>query len=341
MLETINRWGRPWRLTLQLFAEGDAAEGEASGGPATAESAEVLSAVGNGETTLEDGTRVDKRLAERTEKLEKKTGKKILQRSTGSQDQQPAQNQPDQTQPEQKTPEQEFDELIKGKYAKQYQERFQQGLNDRFRNQADLQAKLDGMKPMLDALAKQRGIEPGNVEALSNAILDDDSLYEDEAEKHGMTVEAYKSFRKLEAEAEQARKAQAENQKQQMVRQHLQELSRQGEALKKTFPNFDLQTELKDPTFRRMTAPNSGLTVEQAYYAVHHAELAPQAMQAGIARAKQQIAQTMQANAARPAEGALQSSATASNLTVNPKTMTRKEREEINRRVRMGEKITF
>jgi len=50
---------------------------------------------------------------------------------------------------------------------------------------------------------------------------------------------------------------------------HIEGLRQEGEELKKTFPNFDLQNELQNPVFRRMTAPGSGLTVADAYYAVH------------------------------------------------------------------------
>ena len=337
-----------WDLNLRLF-DGGAAAGAAGGG-AGGTSAEGASGE-SGVEILADGTRMDPRLAERIEKQRKRhperyaagtaapTGDRQGTAPQGTNRQEtPAQGNQAQTA---KTPEQEFDELIKGKYAAQYQARFQQAISDRFRNQEDLQGKLDSLKPMLDALAKQRGVKEGDWDALSKNILDDDSLYEEEAEAQGMTVAAYKNFKKLEAEANAAREAAARNQQQMEIRAHFQNLARQADALKQVFPNFDLQEELKNPQFRRMTSPNSGLSVEQAYYAIHHAELAPQAMAAGIQVARQQFSQSMQANAARPVEGAMQGAAQAAEIHVSPRNMTRAQRAELRERARRGETIVL
>ena len=109
--------------------------------------------------------------------------------------------------------------------------------------------------------------------------------------------------------------------------------------MKARFPGFDLRTELQNPAFRRMTAPNSGLTVEQAYYAIHHDEIAPQAMAAGVQRAQRQISQSLQANGARPVEGAMTGNSGAPDVSIDPRRMSRAEREQIKERVRRGEKI--
>ncbi len=323
--------GSEWNLNLQLFADGGAAGGDAAPGGDNA----GLSAVTGNETILEDGTRVDRRFAERMEKQRKKHPEKNLYQSAAAGDQENQGTNPQAA----KTPDEEFEELIKGRYAEAYQKRFQTALNDRFRNQADLQGQLDGLKPMLDALAQQHGIEAGDYKALSDAILDDDSLYEDEAEEHGMTVEAYKAFKALETEAAQAREAKKAEEERMFFNNHLQNLATQGEELKKTFPDFDLKKELANPVFRRLTAPNSGLSVADAYYAVHHAEIAPRAVQAGIRHATTQISQSLAANAGRPVEGAMQGSSGPANVSIDPRNLTRAQREEIKARVRKGEKI--
>lgn len=341
---------RKWELDLMLFGEGGGAAGGAGDGGAGG------SAEGTpGEGVLEDGTRVDHRLAERMQKQRERHpgrtgGEAILAGqngntagtgvdATGNGANRNAGN-PAQAQ-NAKTPEEEFDELIKGKYRSQYQARFQQGISERFKNQANLQQQLDGLKPMLDALAKQRGVEAGDYEALSKNILDDDSLYEDEAEEKGMTVEALKAYKRMEAAADAARAKEQQSQEEAEFRNHLQKLAQQGETLKQTFPDFDLMTELNNPAFRRMTAPDVGLSVEQAYYAVHHRELAPQAYAAGIQRATTQISQSIQANAARPVEGAMQGNTAAANIHIDPRNMTRAQREELKKRARMGEKIVL
>ena len=331
-----------WILNLQIF-DGGAGAGAAGGaggaGGDAGTSAEGMPA-GNRVTILEDGTQVDQRLAERMEKQRKRHPERAQRGlATPAVPQgMPAQQDAAQTA---KTPDEEFEELIKGKYKDQYQARFQQGINDRFRNQADLQGQLDGLKPMLDALAKQHGTEPGDYKALSDAILDDDSLYEEEAEEAGMTVEAYKNFLALKKEADAARAREEESQEQMAIREHLQKLIQQGEELKKVFPNFDLRTELGDPRFRRMTDPNVGLSVEQAFYAIHHNELAPQAYAAGIQRAQRQIGASIQANANRPVEGAMQGNAATADIHISPRNMTREQRRALAERAMRGEEIVL
>ena len=230
---------RKWELDLMLFGEGGGVAGGAGDGGAGG------SAEGTpGEGVLEDGTRVDHRLAERMQKQRERHhgrtgGEAILAGqngntagtgadATGNGANRNAGN-PAQAQ-NAKTPEEEFDELIKGKYRSQYQARFQQGISERFKNQANLQQQLDGLKPMLDALAKQRGVEAGDYEALSKNILDDDSLYEDEAEEKGMTVEALKAYKRMEAAADAARAKEQQSQEEAEFRNHLQKLAQQGES---------------------------------------------------------------------------------------------------------------
>lgn len=330
---------RKWKLCLTLFGEGDGA----AAAPGS-ESAQTLSAVVNtpqAGDTLQDGTKVDSRLAERMEKQRKRHPERKMQIAT-AQSNTPAEQQGQQ---QNQQIEDEWSQAKKGRFAEQYGRDVQAAVAERFKNQQDnaqlyqeARSQLDGMKPMLDALMQKTGAK--SIDELKNAILDDDSLYEEDAEKMGMTVEAYKSFKKLQEANEALRAQEEQNQQQMMLRSHLEDLARQGETLKATFPDFDLQKELENPVFFRLTAPNSGLTVEQAYYAVHHAELAPQAMAAGIRKAQTQISQSLQANANRPVEGAMQNTA-AADITMDPRKMTREQREEIKRQVRMGKKIVF
>ena len=335
---------RKWNLDLRMF-EGDggaaaAATGDGQNAGGSAAGASSQQTADQAVQVLEDGTRMDPRLAERMEKQRKRHNRDAGAAASvaGGEQSQQAQAQPQQTE---KTPEEEFDELIHGKYAQQYQQRFQSAISDRFKNQADLQGQLDGLKPMLDALAKQHGIEAGDYQALSNVILDDDSLYEDEAEAAGMTVEAYKSYQRLKQHADEMDAREQQAQQEFEIQNHLRNLAMQGEELKKTFPDFDLRRELGNEAFRRMTSPNVGMSVEDAYFAVHRKELMPQVMAAGVQTAQRRIAQSLQANGARPMEGAMQGNSTAADVHISPKNMTRPQRQALKDRARMGEKIVL
>ena len=289
---------------------------------------------------LEDGTQVDDRLAARLEEQARKRkarGEAPVQMQAAA----PQQTVQPEAQPEaEPSLEDQWAEAKKGKFREQYGRDVQAAVNDRFKNQEDANAKLDKLQPMLSALAKQRGIDENDLDGLISDILDDDSLYEDEAEKMGMTVEGYRNFQAMEAENARLKQKEAEEQENEFYRQHLQNLAQQGEQMKQIFPDFDLMKELENEQFRRLTAPGSGLDVRAAYYAIHHDELEPQAMAYGIQRAQQQISQTLQANRQRPMEGAMRTGQPA-DISVDPRRMTREERQKYIERARRGETIVF
>ena len=317
-------------MNLHLFGDGAGAAPAADAGGGEA-------AVPTG--VLQDGTNVDNRLAARMEaqaRRRKERGEEPIS--------QPAAEPPAQSaeKPEPQTQEPSLDdqwkEAKKGKFKDQYARDIQAAIQDRFKNQQDVGQQLSALEPMLKVLRERAGVETND--DLIKHVMDDDSLYEEAAEEAGMTVSAYKQFRQIEDENAKLKQREAEEQEQQFIRNHLQKLAEQGEEMKKTFPNFDLMTELQDERFRRMTAPNSGLDVRTAYYAIHHDELEPQAMAYGIQRAQQQISQTLQANRRRPVEGAIQGGRPA-DVSIDPRKMTREERQRYIERARRGEKIVF
>ena len=114
-------------------------------------------------------------------------------------------------------------------------------------------------------------------------------------------------------------------------RNHLRELERQAEQMKICFPGFDLRQELQNPVFARMTAPGVGLSVEDAYYAVHRRELQSAAVQV----AKQQVSNAIAAGARRPRENGLSGQAPAVS-TFDYRTASRQEREDLKRRIRLA-----
>ena len=126
------------------------------------------------------------------------------------------------------------------------------------------------------------------------------------------------------------------------MREHFGSLTQQAEELKAKYPDFDLQKELGNREFFRLTSPDVGVSVEDAFFAVHHKELAPQMMAYGMDRARQQMGQTLQARGNRPAEGAMKSTGgQAAALRMDPRNMTKAERAEIKRQVRLGRRVSF
>lgn len=111
------------------------------------------------------------------------------------------------------------------------------------------------------------------------------------------------------------------------ARAQLERLRQQEEELRKRVPDFTLTRELENPTFLRLTAPHTGLRLEEAYYATHHRE-----MEERIARASlESAAQAVRAGRARPRE--LRGGQSASTGSGDPRQMTREQREELKKRI--------
>lgn len=330
-------------LDLQYFAEEGAAAAEApaaaeSTGSAAAETGTAGVPVREGDT-LADGTRVPTaRVAAALEKQMKRHPE--LRQVYGQGQAQPVNGQQAQSQQTEQTIQEKWEQLKKGEFKDLYGADVQDAIQKRFKNQKDSAKELEELQPMLQALMQKAGVE--TVKDLSDIVLDDDSLYEDEAEERGMTVEALKHMKALEEEHEK-RKAQDEQDRQeQMFRAHIAGLAQQAEQMKQVFPDFNLDREMQNETFMRLTAPDVGLSVEDAYFAVHRRELAPQMMAYGMNRARQQMSQTIQAQRQRPAEGAMRSQQQAAEMKLDPRNLTRKERDRIRNLIHTGrQRVTF
>lgn len=227
-------------------------------------------------------------------------------------------------------------ELKKGEFKDLYGRDMRDGIRERFKNQEDANKKLTAMQPMLEALMKKAGVE--SVDELQKLVLNDDSLYEEEAEAKGMTVEAYKEFKALQDERDAAAARERRSQEQAQINQHIRGLMQQGEDLKQTFPQFDFAKEMQNEEFRQMTAPKeyggAGLSVKQAYFAAHMDELVPQLIGYGMQRTQQQLGQTIKAHGRRPVEGASRGQGQAEvRHDLNFNSLNRKERDAIRRQI--------
>ena len=335
-------------MNLQLFAEEGAAAAPAGGGAEAGTAAGTAAAepsAYNPGDTLPDGTQVaNARVAAALNRQMKRHPEMRANLGQVPNAQQPA-AQPQQAPGAQQTPageptiEDRWAELKKGEYKELFGRDVQAAVRDRFKNQEDLQGKLNAMQPMLDALMKKTGAE--SVEELSKLISEDDSIYEEEAEAAGMPVAQYREMMRLQKEHDDAVASEQRLREQVANRERFTELHRQGEELKQMFPEFDLMKEMENEAFRNMTMSGQ-LTVEQAYYALHGRELTPQLMAYGMQRARQQMGQTIQATGQRPQEGAMRGRTTAAaEPKINPASLTRKEREMYKQMARRGIPVSF
>lgn len=236
-----------------------------------------------------------------------------------------------------------WEALKKGEYKDLYGADVQAAVQARFKNQADAQAQLadvraelDKVNDVMEMLRGKAGVETND--ELLDLLRNDDSLIEDEAEAAGMTVDRYREFKALQEEHDRRAAEDQENIEKAFWDNHFAQMTAQAEALKQIFPDFDLRTELDNEEFARLTHPKYGnLSVEDAYYTVHRKELEPQMMAYGMERAKQQMSQTIQAQRARPMEGAMRMQGQqAATVRKDFSSLDRKARDEYRRKVLSG-----
>lgn len=236
----------------------------------------------------------------------------------------------------------EFEKLIKGEYKEQFDARMQDTIKQRLKGTKETVEKYNSLAPTLELLSQRYGVDVGNIEALNKAIEEDNSFYEDEALRLGIPVEELKKMRKMERENEMLRKERDERKAEEhAARERAQKYSKwvaeESEA-KKVYPSLSLDEEAKNPKFFNLI--NAGVDVKTAFEVVHRDEMIPTAMQFASERATQKVANSIRANGARPVEnGNASQSATVSKT--DPSKLSSSEFEEIRRRVRAGEKITF
>lgn len=88
-------------------------------------------------------------------------------------------------------------------------------------------------------------------------------------------------------------------------------------------------------------SPNTGISLEDAYFALHHHELMSGMAKTAIQKTKESMSANIQSGMNRPKENGTRTSAPGLDVKTNPKMLTRADREEIRRRVELGEKIYF
>lgn len=230
-----------------------------------------------------------------------------------------------------------WDEIMKDP---EYNKEMQAVVQSRLRSAKGAEESLGKLAPALELLARKHGQDPANIDydALAKAISDDNDYYEDKALEMGVSLETAKRIDQQERENARQQREEARTLEEQKFQNHIMKLEQEGEALKKVFPNFDLRTELRNSTFARMTSPNIGLSVEDAYYAVHRKEIQTAAMQVTAQKVAQKYSNAIQAGSRRPIENGTSGQA-PSVTTFDYRRASKEQREELKRKIRSGEKI--
>jgi hypothetical protein len=225
-----------------------------------------------------------------------------------------------------------YQELIRGEYKDIHTDEVQKIINKRFKETKTLEESNAAQKEVLELLASRYGVDGNNLELLKNAIENDDASWEAAALNANMDVDQYKRWTQLERQ----NKALLEQSEQ---RARLEQSQRQtaawmaeAEALKATYPDFDLEAEVTDQRFQAML--KSGVPMEQCYKVMHFDEL----QEASKKATEQALVQNIRAKGSRPIE---QSSGGTASFEVrnDVSKFTKADRAEIARRVSRGDSV--
>lgn len=283
-------------LDLQLFAEGgDGGDGSGAGGSEGGESAAEIR-VGD---VLPDGTVVDENLA--SSMRENADLYSNLAQEMQARAQAPGQDQGNADQQAgdkaQKGPTREEWEAVKKQFAQFYGEDVHATIDKRFKNQADATKQLERQQKVLDIMMKHANVS--TFDELEEAVTSDE--LEAEASEKDIPVEVLRQLKDLEA----ANAQHNEEMQQAKNREYISGLIQQGQELQKIYPDFDIIRELNEnPRFVQLTSPAVGLSVEEAFNAIHGKDVQAQILAYGVQAGKDQTAKAIRANGMRPVEGA-------------------------------------
>ena len=323
-------------LNLQLFA----GEGAGDGG---AEGAAGATAVDAGQRLLELGVPADKiRRRAKNNAVELPKGAVAnAPQSTGQSSEQAAAA-PNTEEPKSEAPSRmSWDEIMADP---EYNKEMQAVVSARLKSAKSAEETLSKLAPALEVLARKHNLDIENMDydALAKAVNDDDSYYEDKALEMGVDLETAKKIDQEERGNARQQREEARTLEQQRIISHIKSLEAQGHAMKATFPNFDLATELKNPAFARMTSPNVGISVEDAYYAVHRNEIQTAAMQVTAQKTAENLSNAIQAGGRRPVENGVTGQA-ASVTKFDYRNASPEQRAALKQRIReaaaRGEKL--
>ena len=178
----------------------------------------------------------------------------------------------------------EFASLIgkDGKYADAFQKQMQKSFNQRYAKFKDTETKAQRFGDFIETVAmRYPDVDASDIDALEQAFINDTRFSDKRAYETGEDVEklAKNDANELELKrlrardkAEKERKAQAKTAEEFRAR-----LAAEEAEMKKTYPDFDLNTELRDK--RMWEKLKRGEPMRDAYVSLHYDELIKKAVE--------------------------------------------------------------
>lgn len=129
-----------------------------------------------------------------------------------------------------------FEALIKGKYKSEFDARVQDIIRSRFKQNGEMEERLNSLNPLLEGLGRLHNIDPSDIQQLTDVVLNNDALYEEEAMERGMSIEALKAVKQMERENETLKQREQQSIAETRMREHFDKLAKQADEAKQLYP---------------------------------------------------------------------------------------------------------
>ena len=313
-------------MDLQLFAEG----GDGNGAGETSQSAGADSSPDRGALGREENSALGEEENAAPDEAEGRDGE-----SKGEEEKKlsPAERR------------KKFGQLMSGEYRAEAEEMMQQAVALAAKN---LEASPE-MRGLLEAIGEKYGTDATDLAALTEAVrngqVKDDAYFERLAMEKGISVKTAREMDKLETQnkrltAQQAAAQQMQREAEQRARIAAihEEWNREAAALKERYPDFDQAEVLANPEVEKMM--RAGCSMEAAYRAAYFDRIMAQQTEATARQVENGVTERIRQRGARPGEnGTRPGGAVQTHLDVS--SMSRKDREALEKRVLRGEIITL
>ena len=232
----------------------------------------------------------------------------------------------------------EYLNLIKGEYKEQHQRHFQEAFNKRYGEYKSMAEKMLNISPILDALQQRYQTKNGTPEELLEALNNDDDYFEQAADAAGLTVEQLKHMRRIEAENQRYQRERRIIEARLRSEETAKKWQSEAEEVKKIYPTFDFRKAMENERFKDLMNPKNNIDMRTAYEVAFIDDIKNSVAMSTAQQTQKDVVNNILARGQRPAENGV-SSRNGVVIQNDPSKWTKKNRDEIERKVLAGAKI--
>ena len=228
-----------------------------------------------------------------------------------------------------------------GKFKSEFRDLYEAEVSgivkNRLKGYKQLEEKAEKQESIISLLSEKYGAS--DVDGLYSAIKGDEDYWRTAAESADMTPGQYADMMELKSKNSRYERELSEIKARTAARTQYDAWVREADEVKGIYPEFDLNTELKNPRFRALiSAKDDGMRISlrQAYELFHLDEIKDETKK----KTASDVVANVKARGLRPNEAGTNSDSGVSYAT-DVRNLTREQREEFARRASLGESVTF